>query len=568
MIRVDRRRPLPGTVELLVSGALEGDAVPVLGDAIADGLTHDSAVMLNLSGVVTADLSGCLALLDWMAAGTRITDCPAFLRQWIRAERRSRFRDGSRIRGRSTRTPMRRSVPFAVLVCLLAALPAWADPPPGTSLALSFADARARMLAGNETARAADEDVAERHEERSAAKGFYWPRVELHAQATHLNDDVILDLDPIRDVINGLHRLPATLLPSFESTFQKQDFWLTSLTVTWPLYTGGKVQAANKAAALQVTDAEQTRRQTTGALSSELVRRYFALRLALRARDVRASVLAGLDTHLSHATALEREGQIARVERLHAEVARRDAERQVRSADHDVALARTALASLLASDAPVDPATGLFMASRIEPLDAFIARAMENHPGLARLEAQRGRAAQAVRAEKASWLPTVAAFGMRELHTDDLTLVSPTWAVGVAATITLFDGMQRGHRVGAARSQERKVDLLRDRARRDIATLVEQKYRSMEKARDEFESLDETLELASEVVRARSRAFEEGMGTSLEVVDARLAVQGLKLQRLAAAYVYDIALAELLEAAGDADRFDSLRAQSEVDPEK
>jgi len=47
-----------------------------------------------------------------------------------------------------------------------------------------------------------------------------------------------------------------------------------------------------------------------------------------------------------------------------------------------------------------------------------------------------------------------------------------------------------------------------------------------------------------------------------------LAVQGLKLQRLAAAYAYDVALAELLEAAGDADRFDSLRAQSEVDPEK
>ena len=134
-----------------------------------------------------------------------------------------------------------------------------------------------------------------------------------------------------------------------------------------------------------------------------------------------------------------------------------------------MALARTALASLLASDAPIDPATGLFMASRIEPLDAFVARAMENHPGLARLEAQRGRAAQAVRAERASWLPTVAAFGMRELHADDLTLVSPTWAVGVAATVTLFDGMQRGHRVGAARSQERKVDLLKDRARRDLA---------------------------------------------------------------------------------------------------
>ena len=37
MIRVDRRRPLPGTVELLVSGASKADAVPVLGNAISDG---------------------------------------------------------------------------------------------------------------------------------------------------------------------------------------------------------------------------------------------------------------------------------------------------------------------------------------------------------------------------------------------------------------------------------------------------------------------------------------------------------------------------------------------------
>jgi outer membrane protein TolC len=233
-----------------------------------------------------------------------------------------------------------------------------------------------------------------------------------------------------------------------------------------------------------------------------------------------------------------------------------------------VALARTALASLLSSDAPVDPASGLFIAGSLEPLDVLVARALENNPGLGRLEAQRGRASEAVRAEKAAWLPTVAAFGMRELHTDDLTIVSPTWAVGVNATFTLFDGMERGHRVAAARSQEKRVDLLRERARRDIATLVEQKYRAMEKAREEFASLDTTLELAAEVVRARTRAFEEGVGTSLEVVDARLALQGLQLQRLAAAYAFDVALAELLEAAGDPDRFETLRAHSEVDPEK
>jgi len=569
MIRIDTRQGEGGSAELTVSGTLDGPAVSIVRDAIAESGSPLPSVVLALRGLVTADHAGCQALLEWVASGARLEGCPAFLRQWLRAERRARIRERARIRDAKSR--VRRITAGVIVAAALTApsmLHAAGDPQVGPAAAVTFADARARMLSGNETARAAQEDVTERREERAAAKGLYWPRVELHAQATHLNDDIVLDLDPIRQVINNLHHLPSTLLPPFESTFQKQRFWLSSLSVTWPIYTGSRVQAANKAAALQLTDAEAAARQTAGALSSDLVRRYFGLRLALRARDVRARVLEGLDVHVTHAAALEREGQIARVERLHAEVARSEAERQLMASEHDVALARTALASLLASDAAIDPASGLFLLSEVGPLDAFVARAMENHPGLARLDAQRGRAAEAVRAEKAAWLPTVAAFGMRELHTDDLTIVSPTWAVGVAATFTLFDGMERGHRVAAARSRQARVGLLEARARRDITTLVEQKYRTMTKAREEFASLDRTRELAAEMLRVRQRAFEEGMATSLEVVDAQLALQGVQLQRLAAAYAFDVALAELLEAAGDADQFEAHRSHADLDPEK
>ncbi|MCX6549795.1 MAG: TolC family protein [Acidobacteria bacterium] len=463
-----------------------------------------------------------------------------------------------------------RFTPALVLAAVFATPPSAhaADPPSAPPQALSFSDARARMLGANETALAAREETVERREERSAIKGLYWPKVELHAQATHLNENIILDLDPIRQVINTLHQLPSSLLPPFESTFQKQNFWLTSVSVTWPIYTGGKVQAANKAAALQISDADYAQRQTAGTLSSDLVRRYFGLRLALRARSVRAQVVEGLATHVAHATALEREGQIARVERLHAEVARADAQRQLQSSEHDVALARTALASVMASETPVDPASGLFLVSNLDALEVLVARAMENHPALGRIIAQRGRADQAVRAEKAGWLPTVAAFGMTELHRNDITLVSPTWAVGLAATFTIFDGMERGHRIAAAKSQRARIDLLEARARRDIATLVEQKYRSLTKARDEFISLDTSLELTVEMLRVRQRAFEEGMGTSLEVVDAQLALQGVQLRRLAVACEFDVALAELLEATGDADRFEDIRARADLDPEK
>ena len=58
----------------------------------------------------------------------------------------------------------------------------------------------------------------------------------------------------------------------------------------------------------------------------------------------------------------------------------------------------------------------------------------------------------------------------------------------------------------------------------------------------------------------RTRAFEEGLATSLDVVDARLSLSRVELERLAAAYEFDVALADLLEASGQGARFEQLLA--------
>lgn len=436
------------------------------------------------------------------------------------------------------------------------------------TIPLTYEDALARLTASNESLAAADLEVQQRSEERAAARGIYWPRVDVRAQATHLNDDIVIDLDPIRQVITALHRLPDSYLPKFESTAQKQDFWLSQVTAAWPIYTGGKAQAANRAAALQVDDAKHRRTMTADALTTELARRYFAVRLAVRAKDVRASVVEGLNRHVYEAKRLEEEGMIAKAERLHAEVAQARAVRDLRAAEQDVALARSALASLLSTDGEVDPTTELFLSRDAGSLDSLVAAAMRQHPALKRLDTQRGLAAAQLSAEKGRWLPDVALFGTRELHEDDLSLLTPKWAVGIQASVTLFNGFDREHRIAAAKRQQARVAALDARARRDISTLVEQKFRTMAKAREQYTSLDASVDAASEVVRVRGRAFDEGFATSVEVVDAQLTLQGVRLQRLLAAYDYDVALAELLEATGEPGRFADLRRQADLFPER
>ena len=426
---------------------------------------------------------------------------------------------------------------------------------------LTFADASGRMLTSHQSLQAADKERDQREEERKAARSLYWPKVEGEARYTRIDRPIELDLNPIRDVILMLHpQVPASKIPAFVEPVLDQSFWRAEITATWPIFTGGKVTAANRAAEARVKDVEHQRQLTEEALSSELVRRYFGLRLAMSARDVRTQVLAGLDQHLHDATRLEEEGLISRAERLHAEVARADADRQLKRAGQDVELARAGLANILSMDEAGEPVSPLFLLADVESLEAFTEHARAHHPAFGRFAAQHDLAAQAVKAEKGRWLPDVYLFGMRELHTDDITVLDPKWAAGIGATLTLFDGFDRSHKMAAAKIQQLRVTDLEDRARRDIATLVEKRYRELAKAKEQFGALKTALELGQENLRVRTRAFEEGMATSLEVVDARLSLSRVELERLAAAYDFDVALADLLEASGQSDRFEQLRA--------
>jgi outer membrane protein TolC len=426
---------------------------------------------------------------------------------------------------------------------------------------LTFEDALQRMRANHETLKAADQERAQREEERKAARSFYWPTVEGDARYTRIDRTIEFDLNEIRDVILMLNpQAPPALIPSFIDPILAPSFWRAEISATWPIYTGGKVAAANRAAEARVRDVEHARRMTEDELSTELVRRYFGLSLALSARDVRAEVLSGLDKHLHDATRLEEEGLISRAERLHAEVARAEADRQVKRAEQDVEIARAGLANILSQAEAGDPASPLFLVADIEPLADLQREAQAKQPAFGRLAAQRDLAEQALKAERGRFLPDVYLFGTRELHPAGITILDPKWAFGVGGSLVLFNGFDRVHRVAAAKVQQQRVGEVEQRARRDVATLVEKRYRELVKAQEQFSALGTAIDLGQENLRVRTRAFEEGLATSLEVVDARLSLSGVELERLAVAYDFDVALADLLEASGESERFEQFRA--------
>jgi len=124
--------------------------------------------------------------------------------------------------------------------------------------------------------------------------------------------------------------------------------------------------------------------------------------------------------------------------------------------------------------------------------------------------------------------------------------LAPDWVVGVGVSVPLFENTGRSHTVQAAHSAVLQVRHLRQQARQDLTVLVEKTYFSAQQSIEEVQGLDSSLVLAKENLKLRKKAFNQGLSTSLDVIDAELYLASIKTQQQVASFNYIIALTKLL----------------------
>ncbi|MBR4398428.1 MAG: TolC family protein, partial [Fibrobacter sp.] len=323
------------------------------------------------------------------------------------------------------------------------------------------------------------------------------------------------------------------------------------LTAIWPIFTGLKIYSAYDAAKENVNAKKAAFDMAQNTILMDVATKYFTLRLAEELTVLRESTKKNLEEHLARSKKLEEGGQISKAERLRAEVALAEAENALEDSYRDQTLARLALASLLHTDTNITAITPVMAPEQTYGMDEFKQLAMDRHPGLRQLRTERKRSQDAVSAARADYFPTVALFAYKELYTRDLTLLEPDWAVGAKMQWDLFKGGETRSKVSNAKALDRSLSSMEEQTMDNIGLLVEKRWREMEHAKSRLESLKKTRELAEEAHRSQTLAYEAGLATGLDVVDAELALSRLQVADLKAHYDAVVAWLGLLEASGE-----------------
>ena len=174
---------------------------------------------------------------------------------------------------------------IAILGCALGASA-------GPASALSFEEARTALLAKSDKLKAAEANLSRQEFEVKAVETLGYPELILNATQVYGRKEFDLSALPV-----GIN--------AYNYNF---DGPRSSVLMTWPLFTGGKIGAAQKLREAEVTGAKAELLETEERLDFQLVARYFGLRLAATVEGLRLTQLEQADRQLARAQTLRSAG--------------------------------------------------------------------------------------------------------------------------------------------------------------------------------------------------------------------------------------------------------------------
>ncbi len=448
---------------------------------------------------------------------------------------------------------------------------------------LSLEQAQTMLSAVSPKLAANQANIAASHFQSEALKTLDKPFVfaQVSANAYTLQEDI--DLSTLKNgVTNGINQaqnhvtdlIPPMVdipeLPNFgdlvgdkipDSYEFKRSGTKTAagIGVAWPVYTAGRTDAAvalsdartNEALADDVLDKNE--------LYGTLIERYFKAQLAIIGAYLRDDAEQTLQQTDHLAKRLFEEGFISRVERLEAQSALADAKSAAVNANNDARLAMIALQRLLRTEYRIKPTTPLFVSSKpLADVSYFQDLALKNHPAFQKVAAKRAQAEQLHALSDTGLKPTVMMYGYSQIEE------KPSWLAGVSASWKLWGGLDKSALNASSSAKIRQADLSRIEVSDNLLLLVEKNWHDVNNAQSRYQSLQSNVDLAAEVLRLRRLGLEEGVNTTVEVVQAQTQYLKSRTEQAQAANDYVQALAALMQSCGTPLDFNHYLAAADI----
>ncbi len=444
---------------------------------------------------------------------------------------------------------------------------------------LSLEDAAAILYSNNNAIKISETGVEVAKAQKQQLNSAWYPFISATGGYFHFSNKVSADantgelaqdaVQTLTQTFPGLEQMLQQLLPQLQQAVSslgnitlsfpllKQNITSIDAIALWPLFTGGKRILAGKIGTSLHQQAQELNILTTNAQMALMLNAYYTLKLARAVEQMNTENLKFMEKLLYNAKRLKEEGFINKAEYLVIQVARDEAARELQSSTQNIRVASSALSAVLGKEINGEELSGKwFVLDSLPNINAIYESVLQKNVQLKIIEHQEDILENSEKIAKSSYLPDIAIFARQNLYSYNIPKnLMPRTIFGATMQWNLFDGLNREKEIQKSRLEQEQTLYAYNQTRNDLFTAAIALRSKMEDAVCNMNALEQTQQLAQELLREREKSYAEGMCTSTDVVAARTAVTQARTALNLAHWEYCTSLANLLTLSSDTHKF-------------
>ena len=382
-----------------------------------------------------------------------------------------------------------------------------------------------------------EEAIAQADADVTKAWTAMLPFVGGEANYTRLDEELALGLGPV------------------SMTFMEQDISKVGVVLKQPIFAGGRLDAARKAAR-HLRDSRLFDKETVEKeVLFQVTRVYRTAQVAEAFNKVAVEAVDLLKQHEHDVNILVREGAIPEVDLLRTQTELANAVKDLNVTSNAFDIALSSLKNLLVIDLETPVVLTLILRRLARPgesLENLTIQAIENRSELAALKMRVGAAEQGLIAARGKYLPSIALEAhydymkgnTRELDGDD------HWTIGVGGEVPLWNWGETRAGVIKATSILKQTEIEYKKTEEAICLQVRKAFLNLGKSEKNITAAASALKTSKEGFRLERARYHAGEGINTDVLDARTALSRAEANHLQALFEYNIALADMERAVG------------------
>lgn len=333
------------------------------------------------------------------------------------------------------------------------------------------------------------------------------------------------------------------------------------LTLTMPIYTGGQLEGAIKAADLAMNANELGLELCKQQVKAATMSAYYQALQAKNQIKVAQDSVNTLTEHLKNVNAQYTVGTVAKSDVLGTQVQMANAEQNLINANnsYDVAIASLNNVMGLPTDTELNLTDSLDYNVYEIPLEECTAYARSNRPDVLMADYQVAIAEAGVQQAKAGYMPKVSAqaskswagedpFGSEE--TDKRYAQNNNWTAGVVLSWDIWDNNVTQSKVNQSKAAVAKAEAAAENTRQSGDLEVRTAYLNLKAAEKSINTTQVAVDKAQEDYKIAQVRYAAGVGTNLDVMDAEEKLAQAQTNYYTALYNYNSSKAALDKAMG------------------